>query len=95
MKNYKNWSITARRLLITAVALPFFALMVAFTNAGWWVHINRDECSGCGSCVEADPSGAFYLESDGKVMIIYDRLTPDGVEAAAAACPNDVITYGN
>lgn len=52
-------------------------------------QVNRELCTGCGSCVEACPVEAIHLEND-KAVIDEEACTECG--ACVAECPVEAIT---
>jgi MinD superfamily P-loop ATPase len=50
--------------------------------------INKEECTGCGSCVEVCPPGALALE-EGKVFVREDLCEECGF--CAPECPVEAI----
>ena len=55
------------------------------------IVIDRNLCSGFGSCVNAAP-GLFRLEPDGRAIAVVDLTDDDGAHDAAASCPMAAIT---
>ena len=56
------------------------------------IHIDRDRCNGCGTCVDVCPHGAIYLV-DGKATV--DTTLCRECVACKAACPTDAIALVN
>ena len=53
------------------------------------LRVSKDECAGCGNCVEACPFGVFEIEN-GKAVVKYpEKCRKCG--ACVSACPNDAI----
>ena len=53
------------------------------------ITISREQCNGCGQCVEVCPTGAVYLV--GGEPVVEQKLCCD-CEACIAACPAGAIT---
>jgi len=53
------------------------------------VTINKDECVGCGACVDACPMEAITLE-DGVAVVNADECTECGT--CVDECPSEVIS---
>ncbi len=56
------------------------------------ITVDKDKCTGCGSCVDACPQGVFEIGDDGKSNVV----NPDDcVECCACveACPSDAIQH--
>lgn len=62
------------------------------------VIINQESCIGAGTCVDACPYGAIYLDpSTGladKCDFCESRVEVGGTPACAATCPTDAILFG-
>lgn len=53
------------------------------------VIINRDECSGCGLCVDECPAEALSLDDEGISVVDADECVECG--ACVDVCPNVAI----
>jgi ferredoxin len=53
------------------------------------IEIDKEQCNGCGQCVEACAEGAIELV-DGKAMLVADRYC-DGLAACLGECPVDAL----
>ena len=51
--------------------------------------VNKDECVGCGVCVDACPNGAIKMDGD-KAVVDADACID--CEACVSACPNSAIS---
>jgi Fe-S-cluster-containing hydrogenase component 2 len=51
--------------------------------------VNKDECVGCGACVDSCPNGAIKM--DGDVAVVDPELCLD-CGACVDACPNSAIS---
>ena len=51
--------------------------------------VNKDECVGCGMCVDACCNGAIKMVDDIAVIIADDCID---CEACVSECPNSAIT---
>ncbi|WP_440953204.1 ATP-binding protein [Methanococcoides sp. FTZ1] len=52
--------------------------------------INRDECVGCGTCVDDCPSEAIAMDGDNIAVVDADECLDCG--ACVDSCPTDAIT---
>jgi len=52
--------------------------------------VDRDECTGCGLCVDECPAEAITLDADGISVVDADECTDCG--ACADVCPAVAIT---
>ncbi len=52
--------------------------------------INRDECVGCGTCVDECPSEAISMDDDNIAVVDADECIDCG--ACVDACPTDAIS---
>ncbi|NYT20035.1 MAG: 4Fe-4S dicluster domain-containing protein [Methanosarcinales archaeon] len=52
--------------------------------------INRDECVGCGTCVDDCPSEAIVMDGDNIAVVDADECLDCG--ACVDSCPTDAIT---
>lgn len=52
--------------------------------------VNREECSGCGLCMDECPADAIVLDDDGIAVVDGDECTECG--ACVDVCPNVAIT---
>ena len=52
--------------------------------------INRDECVGCGTCVDDCPSEAISMDGDNIAVVDADECLDCG--ACVDSCPTDAIT---
>ncbi|AKB86132.1 MULTISPECIES: 4Fe-4S binding protein [Methanococcoides] len=52
--------------------------------------INRDECVGCGTCVDDCPSEAISMDGDNIAVVDNDECLDCG--ACVDSCPTDAIT---
>ncbi|SES95613.1 4Fe-4S dicluster domain-containing protein [Methanococcoides vulcani] len=52
--------------------------------------INRDECVGCGTCVDDCPSEAISMDGDNIAVVNADECIDCG--ACVDSCPTDAIT---
>ena len=52
--------------------------------------INRDECVGCGTCVDDCPSEAITMDGDNIAVVDNDECLDCG--ACVDSCPTDAIT---
>ncbi|WP_135606425.1 4Fe-4S binding protein [Methanococcoides sp. NM1] len=52
--------------------------------------INRDECVGCGTCVDDCPSDAISMDGDNIAVVNADECLDCG--ACVDSCPTDAIT---
>jgi Dissimilatory sulfite reductase (desulfoviridin), alpha and beta subunits len=52
--------------------------------------VQKDECTGCGICVDDCPSGAISLDGDGICTIDKEACTECGI--CVDACPAEAIT---
>ncbi|KGK98374.1 ferredoxin [Methanococcoides methylutens] len=52
--------------------------------------INRDECVGCGTCVDDCPSEAISMDGDNIAVVDADECIDCG--ACVDSCPTDAIT---
>ncbi|MDO9518558.1 MAG: 4Fe-4S binding protein [Methanosarcinaceae archaeon] len=52
--------------------------------------VNKDECVGCGTCVDECPSEAISMNDDDIAVINADECTDCG--ACVDACPTEAIT---
>ena len=51
--------------------------------------VNKDECAGCGECVDACPSEAIKMVDD---IAAVDADTCIDCEACVSECPNEAIS---
>jgi len=54
------------------------------------IHIDDDQCNGCGQCVTACAEGALAIV-DGKARLVKDRFC-DGLGACIGECPQGALT---
>lgn len=55
------------------------------------VHIDRQKCVGCGTCVETCPYGALYLSRAGHAAVVWSLCQP-GCQECLGACERGGIT---
>lgn len=52
--------------------------------------VNRDECTGCESCIEACPTEAISMTDDDVALVDVDMCTE--CEACVEECPTEAIS---
>lgn len=52
-------------------------------------QVNKDECTGCGACVDACPESAIAMDGD---IAVVDLATCTECGLCVDACPVDAIT---
>ena len=55
-----------------------------------WVHLDRDKCTGCMTCVDACPVGGVHWHEAAGHPLICD--TCSGAHSCAKTCPTGAIT---
>jgi len=61
------------------------------------VHLNRDICVGCHSCILACPFGAPHFSADGKMVkcdLCYMRINHGMAPACVRVCPTRALGFG-
>ena len=71
----------------------------SYVEEGGIVFINKEECIGCGKCVDACPYGARWLDEEekvaGKCVFCIDRALAGLLPACAGTCPSQARVFGD
>lgn len=60
---------------------------------GFGIKIDKDKCTGCGTCFEVCPSECFGPPEDEKVNVLEDKRDDCvGCRACETQCPEEAIT---
>lgn len=87
-----KWRLEKMKHLRLFAALAILCLLIgsAFAVANLMPVVDKEKCTGCGTCVEKCPEKAIDLNDQEVAAINKDKCT--GCHKCAKACPNEAIS---